>query len=282
MFTLTTWNVNGIRARLPRLLAWLEIAQPDILCLQETKIDNEGFETIAATQVKKLGYEVAHYGEEKGKANYGFNGVAILSRVGIKNVEAGLRHGKNEDPDARFIWAECGGVLVASAYTPNGREVGHDHYFYKLNWLDWLKKSVAKRLADGVKKIAVVGDFNVAPTGIDVWNEKAYKGKTHTSDDERKAWSGVVKAGLTDVFRYKHPKAENIFTFWDYTNMKFQNNQGMRIDHILASEDLVKKLAWTTVDLNARKDKFISPSNSSSKSDDNKPSDHAPVIAAFK
>ena len=262
---IATWNVNSLRVRMPRFLPWLVEVQPDIVCLQETKLDDKNFEKECRKDIEKLGYETAHYG--KG----GYNGVAVLSRVGIKNIQNGFsiedKDGNQiDDPDARVIWADCGDTRVASSYIPNGRELGHSHYFYKLDWLGWLKKQVEKELKDN-KHLVVVGDFNVAPADIDVWDKKVFEGMTHTSPEERKAWKAVVSAGLEDVFRSRYPKMEKLYTYWDYQQLRFPKHQGIRIDHILASKTLAEKLKWIIVDRNARKGE--------------KPSDHAPVVADF-
>lgn len=260
---IATWNVNSIRVRMPRLTEWLLAAEPDILCLQETKIDDEGFDEEVKPVIAKLGYESAHYGKKGGR-----NGVAILSRVGIKDVSSGFAIDGVEDPDARMVWATCGDIRIGSGYIPNGRELGHDHYFYKLEWFGWLKKQVEAELKAGNKKLVIVGDFNVAPLDIDVWDMKAFTGTTHTSPEERKAWEAVLAVGLKEVFRQRYPKADKVYSYWDYTSLRFPKNQGMRIDHIMASDTLADKLAWSIIDRNARKGE--------------KPSDHTPVVAEFK
>ncbi len=258
---------------MPRLLEWLERVRPDVVCLQETKLADEGFEKECRKDIQKLGYEAAHHGQG------GYCGVAILSAVGLKNVRSGFSvKGKDgaeiSDPDPRLIWADCGSVRVASAYIPNGRELGHEHYYYKLDWLGWLKAQTSdelKKLKEtnkrGEPQLAVAGDFNVAPADMDVWDKKAFTGTTHTSPDERRAWKAVLSSGLEDVFRNRYPKDARLFTYWDYQQLRFPKHQGLRIDHILASSPLAKKLKWIVVDRNARKGE--------------KPSDHAPVVAEF-
>ncbi len=255
---------------MPRLAEWLKAAEPDVCCLQETKLKDEDFASEFKQPLEKLGYEAVHHGQG------GRNGVAILSRVGIADIQNGFSVVDDagepvNDPDARIIWATCGEVRVASAYIPNGRELGHQHYFYKLSWFGWLKTQVKAELKSknpANKHLAVVGDFNVAPEDIDVWDTKAFINSTHTSAEERKAWQEVISAGMVDVFRQKYPEIARLYTYWDYQQLRFPKHQGMRIDHILASKTLAENLNWVILDRNARKGE--------------KPSDHAPLTAEFE
>jgi exodeoxyribonuclease-3 len=252
---IVTWNVNSLNARLPRVREWLEIMNPDVLCMQETKLAEDAFPTSEFTE---LGYESVHHGQGQ------WNGVAILSKVGIEDVVAGFSDGGDPDPDARIIWATCGGVRVASAYIPNGREVGHEHYAYKLSWLARLKSHLELN-HDPKDSVAVLGDFNVAPEDKDVWDPKAFKGATHVSKPERDAFEEILEWGLQDVFRNHYPSEEGLYTFWEYMAGRFHKREGMRIDFILATKSLSTKCKLVLVDRNARKGE--------------KPSDHAPLLA---
>ncbi len=266
---ITTWNVNSLKARLPRVVEWLKAVSPDVCCLQETKLTDEAFMSEFKRPLEKSGYESAHYGQG------GYNGVAVLSKAGITDIQNGFSVVDDagepvNDPDARIIWATCGKIRIASAYIPNGRELEHQHYFYKLNWFSWLREQVKAELKDkhtAGKYLAVVGDFNVAPEDIDVWDPKAFINSTHTSAKERKAWLEVISAGMVDIFRQKYSGIAGLYTYWDYQQLRFPKHQGMRIDHILTSKALAENLNWVTVDRNARKGE--------------KPSDHAPLTAEF-
>lgn len=252
---IATWNINSITARLPRLLAWLESSGTDVLCLQETKCTDEQF---PREQIRELGYEAAV------NANGRWNGVAVLSRVGLEDVVSGLPGGPEYEgvQEPRAIAATCGGVRVWSVYVPNGREVGHDHYAYKLRWLEALGGAVAGDAA-GERPFAVMGDFNIAPTDEDVWDPSAFEGLTHVTPDERAALADLQAKGLTDIVP-RPLKYERAFTYWDYRQLCFPKNRGMRIDLVYgnkAFEDAVKD-AYS--DREERKGKS--------------PSDHAPVV----
>ena len=256
---IVTWNVNSLKARLSRVESWIQAVKPDVLCIQETKMTEEAFPHEAFSS---LGYESAHHGEGR------WNGVAIISKVGLEDVRHGFADGQEApDPDARIIWATCGDVRVASCYVPNGREVGHDHYHYKLDWLNRLREDLVANIDFSKDKVAVVGDFNVAPDDRDVWDPKAFAGMTHVTTKERKAISDLVDIGLVDVFREKFDQS-GLFSWWDYRGGSFYKKQGMRIDLVLASSVLAESLEFTVVDRNERKGE--------------KPSDHAPVIADFE
>ena len=253
---LATWNVNSLNARMPRVEEWLELAEPDVLCMQETKMADDAFPGLA---FEAMGYEWAHHGQGR------WNGVAILSRVGLADPGNGFADGGDADPDARIVWATCGGVRVASAYIPNGRELGHDHYHYKLHWLGRLRSHLEAN-ADANAPVVVAGDFNVAPADNDVWNIADFEGLTHVSEPEREAFGAVADWGLVDVFRRRWPD-DGLYTFWDYQAGRFHKRQGMRIDMVMATEPLAQQVTTVLMDRNARKGE--------------KPSDHAPVVVDF-
>jgi exodeoxyribonuclease-3 len=250
---IATWNVNSLKVRLPRVEAWLAEVQPDIACLQETKVADKSFPSLA---FGALGYESAHFGQGQ------WNGVAILSRVGIKDVVADFADGAGPDPDARLLSATCGGIRMISVYVPNGRAVGHEHYHYKLAWLGRLKAHLAATCQPD-QEIAVCGDFNVAPTDADVWDPEKVHGATHVSPPEREALGAIEEWGLTDAFRTVWD-APGVFSWWDYRAGDFHEGRGMRIDLVLMSAPLVSRVRWAVIDRNARKGK--------------QPSDHAPVV----
>lgn len=249
---LATWNVNSLKARLSRVEEWLTDVQPDVVCLQETKLADAAFPEMA---FQALGYEAFHHGEGR------WNGVAILSRVGLENPAVGFGP-DDDDPEARLAWATCGGIRVASAYVPNGRALGHDHYHYKLRWMENLRLQLA-RDHDPAQEVVVAGDFNIAPTDADVWDPSRFVDTTHTSPAERAALSELEAWGLVDTFRLKQPEP-GLFSWWDYRAGSFHKRQGMRIDLILATKPVVDRVRFTTIDRNARKGQ--------------QPSDHAPVI----
>ena len=249
-----TWNVNSVLARLPRLLDWLQQTAPDVVCLQETKCGDDAF---PAADVAALGYEVASHGSGR------WNGVAILSRVGLDDVVRGLAGEPGyPDPEARAVAATCAGVRLWSVYVPNGREPGHDHYAYKLGWLAALRSTVAAELP-GTERLAVLGDFNVAPTDDDVWDPAVFAQATHVTPPERAALEALRATGLVDVVP-RPLKYDKPFTYWDYRAGMFHKNLGMRIDLVYATPALAGKVSDAYVDRDARKGKG--------------PSDHAPVV----
>ena len=254
---IATWNVNSLNARMPRVEDWLARAKPDVLCMQETKLANDAF---PADTFADLGYESAHHGQGR------WNGVAILSRVGLDDVHLDFADGEDPDQDARIVWATCGGVRVASVYVPNGREVDHDHYHYKLGWLGRLRASL-EATTDPSSPVVVTGDFNIAPEDRDVWDIKAFDGATHVTDRERDALDNVKDWGLVDVFRRCYPDDDGLYTYWDYTAGRFHKREGIRIDLILATEGLAESVEYCIVDRNGRKG--------------TKPSDHTPLVADF-
>lgn len=253
---IATWNVNSLGARLPRVESWLADFRPDVLCLQETKLTDDAF---PALTFQALGYETFHHGQGQ------WNGVAILSRVGIDDPQVGFADGGDPDPEARVAWATCGGVRVASCYVPNGRSLDHDHYRYKLAWLARLRRHLTDSL-DPASDVCVVGDFNIAPDDRDVWNPASLEGATHVSEPERTALAAIEAWGMTDVFRAHHPE-DGLYSWWDYRGGSFHKRQGLRIDLVLASASLAARCTFSIVDRNARKG--------------DSPSDHAPVVADF-
>jgi exodeoxyribonuclease-3 len=251
---IATWNVNSVKQRLPRLLAWLDERAPDVVCLQETKLEDAAFEELLGAELAARGYEFAAHGEGA------WNGVAILSRVGLEVVARGLVGGPGfPEPEARAVAATCAGVRVFSVYVPNGREPDSDHYEYKLAWLAALQRAVAP----DVEAAAVCGDFNIAPTDADVFDPEAFVGHTHVTAPERAALAELEALGLHDAVRDRWPE-ERVFTFWDYRAGMFHKDLGMRIDLILAGAPVAARVEAAWVDRSARKGKG--------------PSDHAPVI----
>ncbi|MGF1597820.1 MAG: exodeoxyribonuclease III [Acidimicrobiales bacterium] len=252
-----TWNVNSLKARMPRVEDWLSQTSPDIVCIQETKLADQAFPALAFAG---LGYESVHHGQGQ------WNGVAILSRVGIDDPVVGFAEDIDADDDARLVSATCGGVRVHSVYVPNGREVGHDHYHYKLSWFDRLRSHLDKT-CDPAGEVIVAGDWNVIPTDIDVWDPAAFVGATHVTPPERHALDEIKAWGLVDTFRARYPDSAGLFSYYDYTAGRFHKRQGMRIDYLLCTQRLAARSLLDLVDRNARKG--------------SKPSDHAPVLAAF-
>ncbi|MGK2937923.1 MAG: exodeoxyribonuclease III [Solirubrobacteraceae bacterium] len=251
----STWNVNSVKQRLPRLLPWLDERRPDVVCLQETKLADGAFDALLSAPLAERGYEVAAHGEAQ------WNGVAILSRVGLDDVVDGLPGGPGfPHQEARAVAATCGGVRVVSVYVPNGREPDSDHYRYKLAWLATLRDIVA---AGDPSTTVVLGDVNIAPTDDDVFDAAAYAGHTHVTAPERAALADLQGVGLHDVVRDRWPDAR-VFTYWDYRAGMFHKDLGMRIDLVLAGDAVADRVKAAWVDRQARKGKG--------------PSDHAPVI----
>jgi exodeoxyribonuclease-3 len=249
-----TWNVNSVKQRLPRLLPWLDDRRPAVVCLQETKLADEAFDRLLGDELASRGYEIARHGESQ------WNGVAILSRVGLEEAVAGIPGGPGfPHQEARAVSATCGGIRVHCVYVPNGRTPDSEHYHYKLAWLDALGELVRS----GPKDTIVCGDMNIAPADIDVFDPKAYVGQTHVTPPERAALERLQGLGLRDVVRDRWP-AERVFTYWDYRAGMFHQDLGMRIDLVLASDPVAKRARAAWVDRLARKG--------------TKPSDHAPVI----
>jgi exodeoxyribonuclease-3 len=266
---IATWNVNSVGARLPRLNEWLELAEPDVLCLQETKCAQDAF---PGERAEELGYEIAVNGEGR------WNGVAILSRVGLDDASHGFpgqpayAPPPNEDDpaligappkvEARAVGATCGGVRVWSLYVPNGRSLDSPHYPYKLEWLAALRDALEPEVK-AHERFVVTGDFNIIPTDDDVWDPKLFIGATHVTPAERDALAELRKLGLADVIP-RAMKHDTPYTYWDYRAGMFHKNQGMRIDLFYATEPIASAVKDAYVDRDARKGTG--------------PSDHAPVV----
>jgi exodeoxyribonuclease-3 len=249
---LATWNVNSLKVRLPQVVEWAGKHRPDVLCLQETKLQNDQF---PADEIRAAGYEPLANGQKT------YNGVCIasLGPPGDAMTEIpGL-----EDPQKRVLAATVGGIRIINAYVPNGESVESDKYQYKLRWLaafrNWIQAELARH-----PRLAVLGDFNVAPEERDVYDPKAWEGQVLFSAPERDAFNSLLAAGLKDAFRlFEQP--ERSFTWWDYRMNAFRRKMGLRIDHILLSEELAKRCTACTIDVEPRRNE--------------RPSDHAPVVA---
>ena len=253
---IATWNVNSVTARLDRVLAWLEAQRPDVLALQELKCADDAFPTM---QVQALGYDVATWGTGR------WNGVALLSRVGLDDVTIGLDDQPLYDDarEPRAIGATCDGVRVWSVYVPNGREVDHAHFAYKLDWFAALQATAAREMAAAPERpYAIIGDFNVAPTDADVWDISVFEGSTHVTPAEREALTSLRSVGLSDVM----PRAlkGEPYTFWDYRQASFGRGWGMRIDLVYANDPFIHRVSDAWIDREERKGKGAS--------------DHAPVV----
>jgi exodeoxyribonuclease-3 len=249
-----TWNVNSVKQRLERLLPWLDQRQPDVVCLQETKLTDEAFEQLLGSDLAERGYAFASHGEPQ------WNGVAILSRVGLGGVLVGIPGAPSfERAEARAVSATCDGVQVHCVYVPNGREPDSEHYRYKLAWLAALRE----QLASAPQTVMVCGDMNIAPADVDVFDPQAFIGHTHVTAPERAALAALEQLGLRDVVREHWPR-ERVFTYWDYRAGMFHQDLGMRIDLVLAGAPIADRVKAAWVDRQARKG--------------SKPSDHAPVI----
>ena len=258
MTRFATWNVNSLNARLGRIEQWISDIGPDILCMQETKLADEAFPAMA---FEALGYESAHHGEGR------WNGVGVLSRIGLAEVTMGFDDGLEPDSEARVMTARCGDIAVINVYVPNGRSLDHEQYQYKLSWLDRLTN-----LAEGVRKeqdaVILAGDFNIAPADIDVYSPAAFEGATHVSPPERAVVQRFVENGWHDVVRARYPDVDRMYSWWDYRRGDFHEGRGMRIDLVLATAPVAERVAWCVIDRNARKGQ--------------QPSDHAPVIVDFE
>ncbi len=251
---IATWNVNSLKQRVPRLLPWLDERKPDVVCLQETKLADDAFAELLGDELAARDYAVATHGEAT------WNGVAILSRVGLDDVVRGLDGAPGfPRPEARAIAATCDGIRVVSVYVPNGRAPGSEHYQYKLAWLASLRQVVGA----GPEATVVCGDMNIAPADDDVFDPEAYVGQTHVTPPEREALAELQALGLHDVVRERWP-SERVFTYWDYRAGMFHQDLGMRIDLVLASAAVASRVRAAWVDRQARKGSG--------------PSDHAPVI----
>jgi exodeoxyribonuclease-3 len=267
---IATWNVNSLKARLERVEGWLATARPDVLLMQETKLSDDAAPVMSFAMA---GYELAHHGEGR------WNGVAIASRVGIADVVTNFGDGPVRDSgprvelaeddvdpfhEARMVSAVCGGVRVVSLYAPNGRVVGSPFYSAKLAWFERLARWLEEARSPD-ESLILAGDFNVAPTDEDVWAPDLAHGGTHVSADERAAFARLGAWGLVDVYRAAHDEPDR-FTWWDYRAGNFQRNEGMRIDHLLATPPVARRVVAVDIDREARKGKPT-------------PSDHAPLFA---
>jgi len=254
---LVTWNVNSVIARLPRLLDWLAVNSPDVVCLQETKCATDAF---PSAEVGKLGYESVALGDGR------WNGVALLSRVGISDMALGFPDAPGfpvgSVPEARALGATCGGVRVWSVYVPNGRTPEDPHYGYKLDWLAALRSALAVEVKEPIP-LVVCGDFNIAPTDEDVWDIAAFAGSTHVTEPERAGLAALRELGLVDVVPAAQ-KGPYPYTYWDYRAGMLHKNMGMRIDLVYATAPVAAAVTGAYVDREARKGKS--------------PSDHAPVV----
>lgn len=263
---IATWNVNSLAARLERVQGWIERAAPDVLLLQETKLSDA---SAPHAFFEGLGYRLAHHGQGR------WNGVAIASKVGLEDVvvrfgeppAAALELEAEEAGDsmgeARMIAARCGGVRVASLYVPNGRALDTPHYRGKLSWLARLGRWV-EETARPDEALVLGGDFNVAPSDLDVWDPAHLVGGTHVSEPERAAISRLLDWGLVDLYRLRHPEGER-YSWWDYRAGMFHKNYGMRIDFLLGTGPIAARCVGSEIDREARKGKPT-------------PSDHAPVV----
>jgi len=248
---LATWNINSLNVRLPHVLGWLARHQPDILCLQETKLEDSKF---PAAALREAGYESVYCGQRT------YNGVAILSRTPAQRVTSGIPG--LEDAQQRVLSATIAGVRVICVYVPNGENIDSPKFQYKMNWLAALQAWLEDELAQH-PRLAVAGDYNIAPEARDVHDPALWAGKIHFTEPERKALHSIFSIGLTDAFRL-FDQPERSYTWWDYRLLAFRRKWGLRIDHILLSSELVRLCTSCTIDIEPRRLE--------------RPSDHAPVI----
>jgi len=255
MIKLATWNVNSLKVRLPQVLAWLEAHRPDAFCLQETKSEDANF---PLAEIAAAGYRSVFSGQKT------YNGVAILCRSEPENAQVGIPG--YDDPQKRVLAATVAGVRTVCVYIPNGESVESDKYRYKLDWLarltEWLKLEMAK-----YPRLALLGDYNIAPAERDVHDPKLWAGKALFSEPERAAFNALVGLGLEDGFRL-FDQPEKSFSWWDYRMNGFKRNLGLRIDHILLTPSLARSCRRCTIDRAMRAHE--------------RPSDHAPVVAEIE
>jgi exodeoxyribonuclease-3 len=252
---LATWNINSVRAREARLVAWLAKAAPDVLCLQETKTEDAGF---PSEVLKRAGYDVVLFGQKS------YNGVAIASKLPMTDVVRGFDDGEADD-EARVIAATIAGIRVIDVYVPNGQALGSAKYAYKLAWYQRLRRYL-DRTATAATPLILCGDFNVTSDDLDVAAPEQWTGKIHCSAEERAALNDVLAFGLVDTFRAHHP-AGKIYSWWDYRGVSFFKDQGLRIDFIYATRPVAETITAVTIDRDARKGQDAS--------------DHAPVVASI-
>lgn len=256
---IATWNVNSMKARMPRLLTWLDQREPDVLLVQETKCADDGW---PALLLQDRGYESAHLGTGR------WNGVGVLSRVGLSDVTYGLADQPAFEgvTEPRALGATCGGVRLWCAYVPNGRTVGSPHFAYKLDFLAALRAQAERELVDGTP-LGLLGDFNVAPRDEDVWDRAAFDGHTHVTAEERATVEALQGLGLTDMLPRASARPDDVrppYTFWEMRMLGYQKGRGMRIDLALANPALAGRVTDVWVDRDARKGQG--------------PSDHAPLV----
>ena len=262
---IATWNVNSLKARLPRVMGWLERARPDVLLMQETKLADRD---APADEFRRAGYALVHHGEGR------WNGVAIASRTPIENVVTNFGeplqrpltfdvHDDEPMAEARMIAATCDRLRVVSLYAPNGRVVDSPFYEAKLQWYGRLRRWL-QETASPDEPLVMGGDFNVAPEDVDVWDPRLAHGGTHVSPRERAAFADLRRWGLDDAYRLRHPETGR-FTWWDYRGGCFHKNMGMRIDHALVTRTVADRVVWVEIDRETRKGKPT-------------PSDHAPLV----
>ena len=255
MAKLATWNVNSLKIRLPQLGDWLGSTAPDVLCIQETKLEDSKF---PCAEIEALGYALVRCGQKT------YNGVAILSRQPISDAQFGIPG--FDDDHKRVLAATIGRTRIVCVYAPNGQAPGSDKYEYKLRWYAaltlWLREELARH-----PHLAVLGDFNIAPEDRDVHDPKAWEGQIHVSPPERAAFAELLAIGLQDAFRlFEQP--ERTFSWWDYRMLAFRRNAGLRIDEILLSAELAAQCTACVIDKEPRRNE--------------RPSDHAPVIAELR
>ena len=252
-----TFNINGIRARMPRLLEWLEREQPDIACLQELKCADE---VLPVADIEAAGYGGVWHGQK------GFNGVAVLAKGSAPSLRRVGLPGDPEDAHSRYIEAEVDGLVVASIYLPNGNPVGTEKFDYKLRWIDRLRAHAAELLAEE-RAVVLAGDFNVVPEDRDVFSMRAAANDALVQPETRAAWRRLINEGWTDSLRAFHPTEDKLYTFWDYTAGCWQRDAGFRIDHLLCSPAAADRLKAADVDRWARGEE--------------RASDHAPTWIEF-
>ena len=247
---IASWNVNSLKVRLPQLLAWLADQQPDVVCLQETKLQDQDF---PSQEIAALGYQAVFSGQKT------YNGVALLTRETPTDIVVG--NPLYPDEQKRLLALTVSGISVVCAYVPNGQAVGSDKYAYKLEWLDALAKWISEKL-DTNPQLILAGDFNIAPDDRDVYDPTAWAGQILCSEPERAALQRLLNLGLTDSFRL-FAQADKSFSWWDYRMLAFEKNRGLRIDHILLSRPLADRCRAAAISREVRKLE--------------RPSDHAPV-----
>jgi exodeoxyribonuclease III len=255
LFKVATWNVNSLRVRLPQVLQWLADTQPDVLALQETKVEDKDFPLAA---VQEAGYHVVYAGQKT------YNGVALLSKSVPQACATDMPNWA--DPQRRFLAATIAGVRIINLYVPNGNQVDSDKYQYKLQWLQHLLGYLQQALQD-YPRVLVVGDFNIAPADADVHDPRAWQGQVLVSEPERAALQAVLNAGFSDCFR-QFTQEEGSYSWWDYRLAGFQRNHGLRIDLILANSSLSRLCTQCLIDKQPRGWE--------------RPSDHAPVVSGYR